>query len=696
MSLLAPWFLWGALAIAAPVIFHLIRKSARDRMPFSSLMFLRPTPPRVTRKPRLENWLLLLLRCLCLLLLALAFSRPFFAKKAPDASLNAEEKQIILLVDSSASMRREGVWEKAISVADKYIKKTTPADQLSIVTFDRQPHALFSFTEWTGWAAAERPALAKQRLQATSPGWLGTQLGLALTSAAEKFMEDSAITKGARSREIVLISDLQEGAKLDGLQGHDWPAGVKVIVERIDLGAKSNAGIGVATDGGSANDASRAVRVRVTNAKDSNVEKFRLSWEVPGKSINPTNGLDIYLPAGQTRAFSIARPEEITHFGQITLTGDEVDFDNKSYYAEAENQHLKVAWLDAGPANDPEKLRYYIDRVFLGTERREIKIISPETNAPISPELLKDVSLAIIPGTLAADNARIVKDWLTSGKSALFIVNDAQSALTLSAITGLEGISASEAAGGFALLNEIDFSHPLFGAFSDPRFSDFSHIHFWKHRKMEFPSGASIRSLAKFDDGSPALAQIAVGKGTLLILASGWNPGDSQLAVSSKFPPFMQTLLDWSGSVVPAQYQFSTGDRIPSPTSEKVEWLKPDGKKESTAGGKSFEATDVPGIYTATFEGKSRKYAVNVPLDESKTTALSPDQLAGMGVPMKFTAEVAASTITQDPQTLQNSELEKRQKIWRWVILGVLVLTIAEVFLSGWLIRRPRTVEAIA
>ncbi|MDB6129919.1 MAG: N-terminal double-transrane protein, partial [Verrucomicrobiales bacterium] len=192
------------------------------------------------------------------------------------------------------------------------------------------------------------------------------------------------------------------------------------------------------------------------------------------------------------------------------------------------------------------------------------------------------------------------------------------------------------------------------------------------------------------------LAQIAVGKGTLLVLASGWNPGDSQLAVSSKFPPFMQTLLDWSGSVVPAQYQFSTGDRIPSPTSEKVEWLKPDGKKESTAGGKSFEATDVPGIYTATFEGKSRKYAVNVPLDESKTTALSPDQLAGMGVPMKFTAEVAASTITQDPQTLQNSELEKRQKIWRWVILGVLVLTIAEVFLSGWLIRRPRTVEAIA
>ncbi len=50
MSFLAPLFLLGALAVAAPILFHLIRRSVRDRAPFSSLMFLSPTPPKTTRR----------------------------------------------------------------------------------------------------------------------------------------------------------------------------------------------------------------------------------------------------------------------------------------------------------------------------------------------------------------------------------------------------------------------------------------------------------------------------------------------------------------------------------------------------------------------------------------------------------------------------------------------------------------------
>ncbi len=78
MNFLTPWFLIGGLAIAGPVVFHLIRRAARERVSFSSLMFLRPTAPRVTRRRKLEHFWLLLLRCLALLLLAAGFARPFF------------------------------------------------------------------------------------------------------------------------------------------------------------------------------------------------------------------------------------------------------------------------------------------------------------------------------------------------------------------------------------------------------------------------------------------------------------------------------------------------------------------------------------------------------------------------------------------------------------------------------------------
>ena len=171
----------------------------------------------------------MLLRCLCLVLLATGFARPFFTKNYCRPCPRTEGRQLILLVDTSASMKREGVWDQARGLADKYLAQAAPGDQVAVLTFDRQPHTLVNFAEWSSWALDQRAALARQRLAAVSPGWMGTQLGLALTGAAEKFTDDSLNGKPASRRELVLISDLQEGAKLEGLQGHDWPAGVQVI-----------------------------------------------------------------------------------------------------------------------------------------------------------------------------------------------------------------------------------------------------------------------------------------------------------------------------------------------------------------------------------------------------------------------------------------------------------------------------------
>ena len=62
MSLLAPLYIAGALAVALPILFHLIRRTPEGRQEFSSLMFLAPSPPRITRRSRLNNIVLLLLR----------------------------------------------------------------------------------------------------------------------------------------------------------------------------------------------------------------------------------------------------------------------------------------------------------------------------------------------------------------------------------------------------------------------------------------------------------------------------------------------------------------------------------------------------------------------------------------------------------------------------------------------------------
>src|SRR5438132_11472946 len=117
MSFLAPLFLFGALAVALPVVFHLIRRTSREKTLFSSLMFLMPTPPRVTRRSRLENILLLVLRCLVLCLLALGFARPFIQRAVQADPSRGPAKRILLLLDTSASMRQAGLWADAKSKA---------------------------------------------------------------------------------------------------------------------------------------------------------------------------------------------------------------------------------------------------------------------------------------------------------------------------------------------------------------------------------------------------------------------------------------------------------------------------------------------------------------------------------------------------------------------------------------------------
>src|SRR5258707_5005722 len=149
MSFLPPFFLPGALGIALPVLFHLIRRSSKDHVPFSALMFLQPSPPRVTRRSRLEHILLLLLRCLVLCLLALGFARPFFQKPMLASQSPETNRKLILLLDTSASMRRGGLWPAALAKARDVLRKTGPGDQVAIFTFDSGVHSFLNFDQWS-------------------------------------------------------------------------------------------------------------------------------------------------------------------------------------------------------------------------------------------------------------------------------------------------------------------------------------------------------------------------------------------------------------------------------------------------------------------------------------------------------------------------------------------------------------------
>src|SRR4051812_19140459 len=183
MNFLFPAFLFAAAAIAIPILLHFRRQPPQKAVPFSSLMFLEqsPVPPRTRRK--LEDWLLLALRCLALLLLALMFSRPFLRGQKQSASSGGT--RWCLLVDTSASMRRPEAWEAAAKQFNEAVADFAEDDSAELIAFDRAPRVVVSADAWRSTPPGARVGLLKSAWAELKPTWAGTDLGRALLFAAE-------------------------------------------------------------------------------------------------------------------------------------------------------------------------------------------------------------------------------------------------------------------------------------------------------------------------------------------------------------------------------------------------------------------------------------------------------------------------------------------------------------------------------
>jgi len=83
LGFLAPLFLLGSIAVAVPVILHLLRQRADPVQPFSAVQLLQHSRVEQARRRRLRDLLLFALRAAALILLAIGFARPYLLRASP-------------------------------------------------------------------------------------------------------------------------------------------------------------------------------------------------------------------------------------------------------------------------------------------------------------------------------------------------------------------------------------------------------------------------------------------------------------------------------------------------------------------------------------------------------------------------------------------------------------------------------------
>jgi hypothetical protein len=686
MTFLAPLFLLGAAAVVGPLVFHLVRRNTNQRRLFSSLMFLQPSPPRLSRRHRFEHLLLLLLRCLALTLLAIAFARPFFSSPMLANPTGNQSRRVLVLLDVSASMRREGLWPQARNAAERRLRELAPGDEIALFVFDRTVRPLVTFEEWNRAPASERVALALRKIDEVRPGWFATNVGGALTTAAELIGESDRKTMIAQG-EIVLISDLQTGSKIDGLQGFDWPKGVTVSLVSVLSAHATNAAVQpIASARDVAARGVSAVRVRVSNVATAKQEQFQLQW-VDGPPINAPIGapIDAYVPPGQSRAFTMPVPSG-TKPTRIVLRGDDDPFDNSTFVVPPVQRTVTVRWIGRESIDDPASALYFLRRAYPDNADVAVRLsvqapdVVPTPSAP-APDLI------FVASNVGAAQADAIAAAARSGKTVVIVLRKEVDAATLDRVLGTSATQLAEATvPNYAMFADVDFRHPLFASFADPRFSDFTKIHVWHYRRLELNPAANARVLAKLDTGDPAVVEVNVGTGRVIVFATSWQPDDSQLAVSSKFVPLMWSLLDLAGALPEAGTLWSVGDSIPIPSGAKSV-RKPSGTLVPVeSGALRYNGADEPGVYEfATPTGTSR-VAVNLDPAESRTVPLASEDFEHLGVPM--TAKVVPHAPATSVANAKAAEVENRQKLWRWAIVAALLVLLAETMLAAWTARR--------
>ena len=78
MTFLAPLFFAALATFAIPILIHLTQRERKQVVEFPSLMFLEKIPYQSVRRRRIRDWPLLAMRLAAILLIVLAFARPFF------------------------------------------------------------------------------------------------------------------------------------------------------------------------------------------------------------------------------------------------------------------------------------------------------------------------------------------------------------------------------------------------------------------------------------------------------------------------------------------------------------------------------------------------------------------------------------------------------------------------------------------
>ena len=691
MGLLAPLFLLGAAAIAVPVIIHMIQRERKEVIEFPSLMFVRKIPFHSFRRQRIRNWPLLLLRSAALLLLMLAFARPFFQAGAL-AAVTAGEREVVIMLDRSYSMGYGDTWERAKAAVDDVVDGLGAEDRATVIFFDTGAQAGPRST-------TDRASLTGLVADAELSG-RSTRFGPAL-KLAEGIFEDSELPV----LEAVLVTDFQRSG-VESATGVRFPEGTvltPISLASADGDASENVSVaGVLFDREYFSGRERVViAARVTNRGNRPVEGLDVTLSFDGRDIE-TLTTDLPANGSSTVDFAAVTLGEAVMAGTVRTEPDALPVDDTFHFVVSPGQVVRVLVIGNERGNERGgDADLYLRRALGIGSSPAFDVATTRIDAFTSSDL--DGRQVVILNDSRPPTGQAGRDLATFVEQGggLLVISGERSAWPADGPDLLPGTTGSpvDRDGRGGAIGFVDYSHPVFELFSAPRSGDVTTARFFRYRPVELGDGAT--TLARFDDGSPALTERQVGAGRVLLWSSTLDSFWNDLALKPVYLPFVHRLTEHLAGYTPPTPWFSTG-QVVDLSEQKVTLgtggldaaeyvaISPAGRRISVSEGDraGFLELDEQGLYevrdATSAETATLMVAVNVDLAESDLTAVDPEELAST-VTGRVGGEREAGALPV--REIGDDDLERRQSIWWYLLVAAFLFFVAETVMSNRLSR---------
>ena len=682
MSFLTPLFFAALAALGVPILIHMIQRQRTEVIEFPSLMFVRKIPFHSLRRQRVRHWLLLLLRCAALALLIAAFARPFF-RAAVLAAVAGGSREVVILVDRSYSMGYLNRWERARDAARSVVRDLAPDDQATVIFFDSGAQS--------GARSTRDQASLLAAIDGAELGAGTTRYGPAL-QLAQGIFEDSDQPR----LEAFLITDFQR-VGVDSAANIVLPPGTVLtpvsVADEDETTNISVAGASVQRDFFSGRERA-VVTARLANRGHETVEDLRVSLELNGRALE---SLPVTVDANSSATLTFApfTLEDTAMPISVRAEADALPHDNVFHFTVAPGDVVPV--LVVGSPGTADTNLYLRRALAIGASPsfsvsvRSVDQVTNDDVAAAAVVVLNDVGLP--GGQVGAAITRFVEAggglWVVLGERIRWPGDE------LDLLPGTFDRPADRDGRGGAL-GFVDYSHPVFEVYSTPRSGDLTAPRFYRYRPLDTRPETAV--LARFDNGAAAMVEHPVGAGRVLVWTSTIDSFWNDFALKSIYLPFVHKVVEYLaaytsptpyltvGQVLDlAQYHGAAdldvigGNLVVRDPSEDRVRVGSDGRA-------GFIELAEQGFYeirdTDAVDGAPVVVAVNVDLSESNLERVDPQELVAAA-----TGRAAGDRSVTTQRELRPEDLERRQTLWWYLLIGALGFLASETVVSNRLSR---------